>query len=396
MRKYFSEAISKIRLSSRTLIRDLEEVFLNGIPAQGRNDRLLVGGFLRWLLLILVCTFSGIAFFLYIYYSERGTVPSLTAQGKNYLLAIAATNMIGLLVLKIDGLLDKAIHWKNHFFLRFLTGFVINMFVSIGIMMGSIHLFSKIDVEEVLKLGILFTISVFIYEIFYGWFYSYRYYAHTQVEQLRSDRWQLELQFESLKNQISPHYLFNCLNTISSLLYKDSQMAEDFIRRMADTFRYVLSNQKQKLVTLRQEVEFVKAYCYLMQVRYEDHLRLEINLPKNILDTSVPPLTLQMLVENAVKHNQISKENPLLVYISARDNTHLVITSTKTVAAPASTSFRIGLDNIRNRYRFFTDKQVVVKDEDKFTVQLPVIKTIPLNGTPHASVNTNTLTAGAL
>ena len=86
----------------------------------------------------------------------------------------------------------------------------------------------------------------FLYEVFYGWFYSYRYYAIAQVGHLRSDRLQLELQYESLKSQISPHYLFNCLNTISALLYKDSQMAEEFIRRMADTFRYVLTNQRQK------------------------------------------------------------------------------------------------------------------------------------------------------
>jgi LytS/YehU family sensor histidine kinase len=152
-------------------------------------------------------------------------------------------------------------------------------------------------------------------------------------------------------------------------------MAEEFIRRMADTFRYVLSNQKQKLVSLRQEVEFVKAYYYLMQVRYEDHLRMEVNLPKNVLDTSIPPLTLQMLVENAVKHNQISKENPLLVYISARDNTHIIVTCTKTILMNPSASFKIGLENIKNRYHFFTEEKIIVKDDEKFVVQLPVIKT---------------------
>jgi LytS/YehU family sensor histidine kinase len=118
----------------------------------------------------------------------------------------------------------------------------------------------------------------------------------------------------------------------------------------------------------------VKAYYYLLQVRYEQHLRLEINLPKNLLDTRVPPLALQMLVENAVKHNQISKEQPLLVYISAQDNTHIHVTSTKTVAIHPDASFRVGLDNIRNRYRFFTPEKIVVKDDEKFTVQLPVIK----------------------
>lgn len=329
----------------------------------------------KYVLLLVLCTILGISFFVYIHYSQTGQFPSLKIQAQKYLLAIAVTNLIGAVLLYVDTLLDKFIHWRNHFLVRFLTGFVINSMLSVSLMLLSSKYLSKVNSDESIKLTILYVISVFIYEIFYGWFYSYRYYAHTQVEQLRSERWQLELQFESLKNQISPHYLFNCLNTISSLLYKDSHVAEEFIRRMADTFRYVLSHQKRKLVSLREEVEFVKAYYYLLQVRYEDHLRLEINLPKNILDTSLPPLTLQLLVENAVKHNQISKENPLLVYISATDNTHLVITSTKTVAMNPSASFRIGLDNIRNRYQFFTSEKIVVKDESKFTVKLPIIKT---------------------
>jgi two-component system, LytTR family, sensor kinase len=280
-----------------------------------------------------------------------------------------------ILVFNADLLLDKVIHWRKRFLLRFIAGFVANTGISVFIMAASgIYLFNAAS-EEIIKLGILLFICIFIYEIFYGWFYSYRYYAITQVEHLRSERWQLELQFESLKNQISPHYLFNCLNTISSLLYKDSHMAEEFIRRMGDTFRYVLSNQKQKLVTVRQEIDFVKSYSYLLQVRYEHHLKLEINLPKNILETPMPPLTLQLLVENAVKHNQISKDAPLLVYISAQDNTHINVTNTKTSVINPVTSFKVGLENIRHRYSFFSTEKIVVKNEERFTVKLPVLRT---------------------
>lgn len=143
---------------------------------------------------------------------------------------------------------------------------------------------------------------------------------------------------------------------------------------MADTFRYVLANQKQKVVTLQQEVDFVKAYYFLLQVRFEHHLQLEINLPKNVLNTSIPPLTLQLLVENAVKHNQISKELPLLVYITAKDNTHIIVTNTKTVAQQNVSSFKVGIENIKQRYRFFSDEKILIRDEDKFSVQLPVLR----------------------
>lgn len=329
----------------------------------------------KYVLLSLVALVLGILFFIYVSFSEIGKIPSLRDQFGEYIMSISVTLAGCLLVFNADLVLDKFIHWRTKFLFRFLVGFMVNAGIAVLIMAASgIYLF-KADSEEIIKLGILLVICIFIYEIFYGWFYSYRYYAHTQVEHLRSERWQLELQFESLKTQISPHYLFNCLNTISSLLYKDSHMAEEFIRRMGDTFRYVLSNQKQKLVTVRQEVDFVKSYYYLLQVRYEHHLKLEINLPKNILDTPMPPLTLQLLVENAVKHNQISKDTPLFVYISAQDNTHINVTNTKTSTINPVTSFKVGLENIKHRYSFFSNEKIVIKNEERFTVKLPVLRT---------------------
>jgi two-component system, LytTR family, sensor kinase len=328
----------------------------------------------QYIILLLLCGTLGIAFPIYVSYSELGFLQPIKEQMPRILLSLFMTLVCGVAVFQIDGVLDKLISWRNTFLLRFMTGFVVNAIVCLLIVAGSgIFLFGS-GPDATLKMSILFVITVFIYEIFYGWFYSYRYYAYTQVEGVRMERHQMELQFESLKNQISPHYLFNCLNTISSLLYKDSHMAEEFIRRMADTFSYVLTNQREQLIPLREEIEFVKSYYYLLQVRYEHHLKLEINLPKSILDSVLPPLSLQMLVENAVKHNRISKDTPLLVYISAMDNTHIQVTSTKTEALNPTTSFKVGLDNIRNRYRFFTPEKIVVRDNENFIVQLPVIR----------------------
>lgn len=325
-------------------------------------------------LLALGCTGLGVLLFIFIYYSENGSLAPVRLLWKKYLLLIALTNAIGILLFQVDRLFDRIIDWKSNFLLRFISGLVANiLMVLVFTSATGIYLFG-LTAEEILKLNIVFMLVVFIYEIFYGLFYSYHHYAVTQAEQLKSERWQLELQFESLKNQISPHYLFNCLNTVSSLLFKDTRVAEEFIRRMADTFCYVLSHQKQKLVSLREELEFVKAYYFLLQVRYEYHLKLDINIPQNILDSPVPPMTLQLLVENAVKHNKISKENPLFVYISAQDNTHILVSNSKTTTVQPITSFRVGLENIHNRYRFFTSEKVIVRDEDKFLVQLPVLK----------------------
>jgi sensor histidine kinase YesM len=328
----------------------------------------------KYWLLVAICTPIGVLFLLYLHFSSTGSLPSPLEKFEHYVISIALANAMGWLALQVDNRLDKKISWKESFLTRFITGLVANL-VIVNLVTISVMTFSlEATASEAWKIGILTVIAIFVYEIFYGWFYSYRHYAHTQVEWLRSERWQLELQFESLKSQISPHFLFNCLNTISSLLYKDSRLAEEFIRRMAETFQYVIANQKRTFVSLREELEFVKSYYYLLQVRFENNLKLEINIPKNLLESSVPPLALQMLIENAVKHNQINRDNPLLVYLSAKDNKHLLITNTKTLAHRSHSSTHVGLENIRKRYAFFTKQAIVIKDDSKFVVELPILK----------------------
>jgi len=337
--------------------------------------------FRKYVILVVACSFLGTTLYGFIAYGQDGQIPAFRDKAEEYLAAVISTTLFGALALTIDGLLNKALQWKSNFLLRFIAGLGANtLFTMLFFTLAGKYWFHA-NTEVILKLNMLFIIIVFIYEIFYGLFYSYRYYAVVQAEQLQSDRWQLELQFESLKSQISPHYLFNCLNTVSSLLYKDAHVAEEFVRRMADTFRYVLGNQKHRLVPLHDELEFVKAYYFLLQVRYEYHLQMEINIPSNLLGSLIPPMTIQLLVENAVKHNAIGKDNPLLVYIGAQDNTHLVIYNTKTQALRPAASFKVGLENIHRRYRFFSEEPVLVTDGPRFQVQLPVLSAEIPNGT---------------
>lgn len=326
--------------------------------------------------LVLMCTLLGIIFFVYIFYSAEGRFPSLKFEAYEFVVFTFIINITAFVAWQFDKQLDKWIDWRTHFLLRFISGFLLNGILVLILSITASMLLLEIRNDDVIRMGILLIITLFISEIFYGLFYSYRYYAQTQVEAMQLDRLQLELQFNSLKTQISPHYLFNCLNTVSSLLFKDTAMAEQFIRRMAETFRYVIDNQKEKLVTVSEEIEFVKAYYYLLQARYEQHLTLEINLPKNLYHTLIPPMTLQLLVENAVKHNKISKEQPLLIYISAVDNTRIIVSNSKTSAAQVE-SLQIGLQNIINRYQFFTTEKVSIKNEARFAVTLPVIKSQP-------------------
>lgn len=332
--------------------------------------------------LVLVCTLLGIIFFLYIFYSAKGRFPSLQFEAYEFVVFTLIINTAAFIAWQFDKVLDTWINWRTHFLLRFISGFVLNGILVLILSITASVLLLEVRNDDVIRLAVLLIITLFISEIFYGLFYSYRYYAKTQVEAMQLERLQLELQFNSLKKQISPHYLFNCLNTVSALLFKDAAMAEQFIRRMAETFRYVIDNQKEKLVSVSEEVEFVKAYYYLLQARYEQHVTLEINLPKNLFHTLIPPMTLQLLIENAVKHNKISKEQPLLIYISALDNTRIIVSNSKTAATPTA-SLQVGLQNIINRYQFFTSEKVAIKNEGRFTVTLPVIKPTPLQHHNH-------------
>ena len=329
----------------------------------------------------------GIIYFLYLFYSEEGYLPMVTKNYPYLLASVLTANLITWLIYKTDHFLNKVLSWHANPSARMVLGIAKNLIIAIGIMLlaGAALLTLETGIFQVdfsqslysdttIKLIIITAIAAVLYSLIYFALYSYNAYAVVHIDAAKNKRNQLKLQFDALKSQLSPHYLFNSLNTISSLVFKDPDLAEDFIRRLASTYQYILENNARQFVTLEEEVEFVKAYNYLLKVRFENNLHLEINLPPNIMQSKMPPLTLQMLVENAVKHNIISKDQPLNIYISAIDNTDIKVTNTKSKAPANISSFHVGLDNIQKRYSFFTDKAVKIEDSSRFTVKLPVIK----------------------
>ncbi|MBL3655507.1 sensor histidine kinase [Fulvivirga sediminis] len=345
----------------------------------------------KFWLRIVVSICIGILYFLYLFYSEEAYLPSILQNFPHVIISIAIAISIGLSLYFSDKQLNKLLPWKENLPARFIVGLVANILITIsliailgGLYYGFINESFSVEwlwlqhQEPIIKLLIITVIAVLLYSLIYFALYSYNQYAVAQLSDMQEQRKHLKLQLEALKSQLSPHYLFNSLNTISSLIFKDADLAEDFIRRLALTYQYILDNNKRQFVTLDEEVEFVKSYNYLLKVRFENHLHLEINLPKNIMSSAIPPLTLQMLVENAVKHNLINKNNPLYIYISAIDNTNISICNTKTVTPSHVKSFKVGLKNIKQRYRLFTSAPIKVTDSAKFTVTLPVLKGIEL------------------
>jgi LytS/YehU family sensor histidine kinase len=239
--------------------------------------------------------------------------------------------------------------------------------------------------DGLIKTAILLFVFTLIITLFEFLFYSYRQYAAIQFESIKLTREKLELQYTLLKSQLSPHFLFNSLNTISSLIYRDVKVAEKFIREFAKSYHYILSTHNKNLVSLKEELDFVKAYGYILQKRFENALTIEYNIPEEKSMTRIPPLSIQLLIENAVKHNIIAEQNPLKIELFIEDNVYLVVRNNyqgkpyylkiknKLYKKPVERSYKIGLDNIQKRYSYFTERKIRIIKDSCFTVKLPIL-----------------------
>lgn len=192
-----------------------------------------------------------------------------------------------------------------------------------------------------------------------------------QAEQLK--KVSIEAQFEALRAQINPHFLFNCFNVLSSLVYKDADTSAKFIGQLSSVYRYLLYNQEKKVVPLQEELAFLNAYFYLLHIRFGDNIIINNTLDHH-QSSVVPPAVLQMLVENAIKHNVVSKKHPLIITITEQNN-KIVVSNNLQPKEQEEDSTKIGLRNICDRYRFLSDEEVhIIKSENTFEVQLPLLK----------------------
>ena len=181
--------------------------------------------------------------------------------------------------------------------------------------------------------------------------------------------------YKSLKNQISPHFLFNSLNTLTSLMYEDRDLASDFVSRLASSYRYVLDNRETDLVSLEKELNFLDSFIFMMNVRHEGALIIITDIKLNSNEYVIPTLTLQMLVENALKHNYFSKEKPMEIRIFSNDKDVLTVQNTLRKRVLKEESTKLGIKNIRNRYSFYTNVAIkVYEDMHHFKIEVPLLK----------------------
>jgi len=194
--------------------------------------------------------------------------------------------------------------------------------------------------------------------------------AQREVEDLR--QLQMKNDYNALQDQLNPHFLFNNLSVLKSMIQYDQAAAVSFTQNFTDTYRYVLQNRDRSTVPLGEELEFIRSYADLHRERLGEGLRVEYSVDPALNNRRIPPLSLQLLVENAIKHNVVSNEQPLTLKITASDDTISVENNIQHRESSYSTSK--GLKNLMARYEFLTERKVTVRDTGSvFIVELPLL-----------------------
>ncbi len=235
--------------------------------------------------------------------------------------------------------------------------------------------FGNLELRIVLFLNIIVAIilNTFAVSVLEGYYYFKQWKnSLIQTEQLKREN--IQSQFEALKNQIDPHFLFNSINTVYSLIDTHPDKAKEFITQFSKTFRHVLDVKEKVVVSLKEEIELLNSYIFLLKIRHEGNLEISINIDAQKLNNYVPPLSLQMLVENAIKHNIISEKKPLKITIFNSNNS-LIVKNNLQPKVYTNESTKIGLNNLTERYKHISEKapEFYIKDNE-YVAEIPLLK----------------------
>lgn len=308
---------------------------------------------------------------------------SLLQSFDKYLFTIIITFLVFESIYQVNKILDKKVNWESKPYKRFLVQWLISL--GIGLLFAivirwivvlifiSFTYVNLLDEIIIVIFVLLITTTVTVVDLSMFLLEKWR-FSLAELERFKKEN--AEFRFESLRAQVNPHFLFNSLNTLSSLIYQDQQKAESFVRELSDVYRYILENKDRELVTLKKELEILNSYIYLILLRFEQNLSVIIDVRNSLDNILIAPLSLQMLVENATKHNIISKKKPLNVKIYTEDD-YIVVSNNLQKKEIKDYRSKLGLANIKSRYGFLTDKRVeIVENSDEFLVKVPLIKSI--------------------
>lgn len=188
---------------------------------------------------------------------------------------------------------------------------------------------------------------------------------------------QIRTQFEVLQNQMSPHFLFNSLNTLTTLIAENQDIAIEFTEKLSEVYRYILQNKEKELIPLAEEITFSKSYIYLLQMRYPENLQVSFKIDNSSYEKHIAPLTIQMLLENCIKHNIISRSQPLVIDIYVENGQSIIVKNNLQRKKALEKSTKTGLMNIKKRYKYLGNKEIdVIITHTSFLVAVPLIEVV--------------------
>lgn len=259
-----------------------------------------------------------------------------------------------------------------------VTRLLQSLILGIGVML--LLAFAQQMLVETLSFGPVMLMvevrGIFINLMFYMFLHLlYQNYQNQRVsielERTKSDN--LGAQYELLKQQINPHFLFNSLNTLKTMIETNDKQSVDFVLKLSEFYRFTLESRKLDLIHLSEELDIISAYMFLLKARFEDGIHMKNDIPAKYNNSMIPPFTLQLLIENCVKHNVVSLEEPLEIRLYVEDD-FIIAENDLQPKMESEVSMHVGLNNITERYHHLLEKEVIIEATDKkFKVKLPVI-----------------------
>lgn len=321
--------------------------------------------------------------FLIHFFAEPGEhLPNGVASILMPLWVIALVNVIFQGLLWLDRHLDRILPWYYYPRKRLITEIAI-AFPSTLIILSFNYMFmwkfsSSAISEEMLShqrflytyLIIMIVMVVAVSIVIAGNFFRNWRKTSLEVERLKQEK--MKSDYRALQNQLNPHFLFNNFNMLVSEIRRDPDNAIRITEKLSQVYRYVLESKNHDTISLRDELKFAQAIIFLQRVRFGEHLSIQIRIEEEAKDSYLPPLTLQILIENAIKHNIVSASRPLSIDISAAEERLEISNTFQPRKSTYSTG--LGLKNIKKRYSFLTGRQVIIESSaNRFTVKVPLL-----------------------
>ena len=294
------------------------------------------------------------------------------------LLTMAYATLIFETGIQLTMRLNRKLHWEKNIMTRFTVQFLlhITLISIILIPIFQIELPSKFSADQLLYRQII--IFSIIFALLATAVFAVEHFFHkwkdTQLETAVMRQHATQAQLDALKLQLDPHFLFNNLSTLASLITDNPALSVDYVIKLSSIYRYMLTNRPQNTISIRAELEFINAYLFLYKIRYGEAIQVQISDTEKLSSKEIAPLTLQLLIENAIKHNSFSIESPLKIEIAEMDNRWIIIRNNKSLKVTKEPGSALGLKNIRERYLLLGHGEPEIHDGNSFfEVKIPLL-----------------------